>query len=69
MCERLVYLRVGGAAYWRRMRKRRDIGEGCGGLVTPGGDGGGSPHLRHTEMAMEMRGERHTDNGTMKKKS
>lgn len=40
------YLLVWGAAY---LKWRRNIGEGCGSLVTPGGDSGCSPHLKHTE--------------------
>lgn len=43
-----MYLVDWGAAY---LKRRRDIGEGCRSLVTPGGDSGGSPHLstqRHT---------------------
>lgn len=42
-----IYLVVWGAAYLER--RRRDIWEGCGSLITPGGDSGGSPHLKHTE--------------------
>lgn len=41
-----MYLVVWGAAY---LKRRRDIGEGCGSLITPGGDSGGSPHLKHIE--------------------
>lgn len=41
-----VYLVVLGAAY---LKRRRDIGECCGSLVTPGGDSGGRPHLKHTK--------------------
>ena len=42
-----VYLLLWGPAYLRR--RRRVMGEGCGSLVTPGGDSRGSPHLKHTE--------------------
>lgn len=37
-----------GAAY---LKRKWDIWEGCRSLVTPGGDSGSSPHLKHTESA------------------
>lgn len=48
LSEGSIYLVDWGVAY---LKRRRDIGEGCRSLVTPGGDSGGSPHLstqRHT---------------------
>lgn len=58
---RFVYLLVWGAAY---MRRRRDIWEGCGSLVTPGGDGGGSPHLKQTETQGDATEEGWPQHGT-----
>lgn len=48
-----LYLVFWGVAY---LKRKWDIWEGCWSLVTPGGDSGSSPHLKHTESA-------HTDDG------
>lgn len=50
---RSLYLVFWGVAY---LKRKWDIWEGCRSLVTPGGDSGSSPHLKHTESA-------HTDDG------
>lgn len=55
--RRSLYLVFWGAAY---LKSKWDIWEGCRSLVTPGGDSGSSPHLKHTESA-------HTDDGGWRK--
>lgn len=45
---RSLYLVIWGVAY---LKRKWDIWEGCRSLVTPGGDSGSSPHLKHTESA------------------
>lgn len=42
---RWQYLAVWGAPHLKR--RRRESGEGSGSLIAPGGDSGGSPHLKH----------------------